>query len=278
MAGTMHAPSSCGLAASCGRDLQKESVMPTTVSKWGWRCGLAACCLWTSIEGATAQQKQPEAESPAGSTRLHSEQSLDAEFAACLVLDNQNEIVSAKFAEQRTESSQVKKFARMLQQDHATFITELEKFGGRQFRTRIEDEADARSEDRRSDIEARDNQQKGAYGKTGTQREAVTAAHANPHLQIRHEMADEFLASSRRELSDKKGFEFDASYVGMQIADHLRMVDELKVLERHASREMQPVLRAGRKTAEEHLQRAKDLMRELEKNHDSRTAKRSDSK
>lgn len=252
--------------------------MPTTVSKWGWRFGLAACCLWTSIEGAIAQQKQPGAGPPTGVAIPQAEQGLDAEFAACLVLDNQNEIVFAKSAEQRTESSQVKKFARMLQQDHGKFITELEKFGGRQFRARIEDEADARSEDRRSDLEARDNQQKGAYGKTGTQREAVTAAHANPHLQIRQEMADECLASTRRELSDKKGFEFDASYVGMQIAAHLRMVDELKVFERHASREMQPVLRAGRKTAEEHLQRAKDLMRELEKDHDSRTANRSDSK
>jgi predicted outer membrane protein len=259
--------------------------MLTTVGRWGWGTGLAACCLWSTIGTAMAQQKQPAAGTTAPAARQqpaqNSAQNMDAEFAACLVLANQNEIVASRLAEERSESNHVKKFARMLQADHAQFVTDLEKFGGQQFRNRIKDQADARSEDRRSELEGRDNQSKDAYGKTGTQREAVTAAtpaaHGNAHLQIHEEIADECLASTRRELSDRKGREFDACYVGMQIAAHMRMVDELKVLERHASREMQPVLQKGRKAAEEHLLKAKELMKDLEKDHDTRTAKRPDS-
>lgn len=252
--------------------------MITRIGKWGTGAGLAAC-LWLTVGSASAQQKPPPGkDAPRVEAHKAETHNMDADFAACLVLDNQNEISAARLAEERTETSQVKKFARMLQDDHSKFIAELEKFGGQQFQARLKDKADSRSEDRRSDIEARDNQKKEAYGKTGTKREGVAEGHSNAHLQIRHEIADECLASTRRELSDKKGLEFDACYLGMQIAAHMRMVDELKVLERHATREMQPVLQAGRKTAEGHLQKAKDLMKELEKDHEARTAQRSDSK
>jgi len=263
--------------------------MHTTVGRWGWGAGISACCLSMAIGTVMAQQKGP-ATPPAGAPGTGAvappAMSMDAEFAACLVLENQNEIAAAKLAEDRTESGQVKKFARMLQTDHEKFIGELERFGGQQYRNRVKDQIDSRSEDQRSETEAQANQQKEAYGKTGTQRSnapgtataAGAAAPHSTHLQIRQEVADECLTSTRRELSDKKGSAFDACYVGMQIAGHLRMVDELKVLERHASRELQPVLKQGRTKAEEHLQKAKELMKELEKEQEAHTAQRSNSK
>lgn len=260
--------------------------MHTTVGRWGWSAGLSACCLSMAMGTALAEQKGPAAPpagAPGTTAAAQPGVNMDAEFAACLVLANQNEIAAAKLAEDRTESGHVKKFAKMLQTDHEKFIGELERFGGQQYRNRVKEQVDSRSEDQRSETEAQANQQKEAYGKTGTQRTnrapgAGAAASQGTHMQIRQELADECLASTRRELGDKKGSEFDACFVGMQIAAHLHMVDELKVLERHASRELQPVLKQGRTKAEEHLQKAKELMKQLEKEHDAHTAQRSTSK
>ncbi|MGQ0636594.1 MAG: DUF4142 domain-containing protein [Planctomycetaceae bacterium] len=199
---------------------------------------------------------------------------LDSHFAACLVLANQNEISIAKFAEQRAKDNDVKQFAQKLQKDHQQFLKELERFAGSDFRDRTDADISQPADRARAQAPAT------TAAPVETQQRPATAAGQRPQppvrsggpegdlaqtfLQIKREIADECRASAHRELSSKQGKEFDACFVGMQIGAHWAMVDELKVLERHASPELQALLRKGRESAQMHLDHAKKLMKDVD--------------
>jgi len=85
------------------------------------------------------------------------------------------------------------------------------------------------------------------------------------HHQMKHEEADQCLADARKELSSKKSDEFDECFVGMQIAGHMKMDSQLKVLRRHASSNLEQILSSGQQTTEEHLKEAKSLIEKLTK-------------
>ena len=52
----------------------------------------------------------------------------DAQLAACLLIDNQGEVTLSKFAAERTENAQVKRFAEQMVEDHGQLITKLQRF------------------------------------------------------------------------------------------------------------------------------------------------------
>lgn len=241
------------------------------------------------LVSTAAQQKTdpaPAREAGARPARAaHAGAAWDRHFAECLTIDNQNEVALAELAQRKTGNADVKKFAETLQKDHQQAIQELEKFTSEASRSR-RDRRDARNDARNDDetnrtdrsrreeraadrqaatIErnnrARERQQAAAEGRGVTHHGDETAA----MLEIKEEIAEECLASAKRELEDKDSSEFDACYIGMQIAAHMHMVDELKVLERHASSELQPVLRKSRETAQAHLDRAKEIIKDVSK-------------
>lgn len=218
----------------------------------------------------------------------HPSQNLDQLFAACLTYCNENEINIAKLAAQHSDDAEVKKFAEMLQKDHQQFNQDLQRFAGNWIRPRNVDAIDRDRPGRAPNTPfGRDPNapaattaprtapgQPAAPGAAAAAQRAVPGAATAPVaggdmattlIEIRREVADECLASARSELSNKKGDEFDACFIGMQIAAHMGLVDELTVLERHASPELQPILQKGRETAQAHLDRAKKLMKDQEK-------------
>lgn len=216
-----------------------------------------------------------------GATHAEGSGTLDQHFAECLVLENQNEIAAARLAQKRSKSPEVKEFAQMLEKEHQQFVKELQKVGGTQFENRRIDatsavqQGDARTESPRS------SKTSGGTGvieptaaeenRKSNRADAGHMATVDMLVQIKHEMADECLASTQRELSSKEGREFDACFIGMQLAGHQQMIDQLKVLERHASADLQGTLRKGRETAQKHLERAREIMHDIDK-HETKTA------
>ena len=85
------------------------------------------------------------------------------------------------------------------------------------------------------------------------------------HRQMKQEMADQCLADTKKELSSKESNRFDECFVGMQIAGHMHMATELKVVRKHVSSEFEQVLAGGLQTTEEHLKHAKSLIEDLTK-------------
>lgn len=250
--------------------------------------GLGITTLLSADEPATQPGKERTIAKPVA---VQEHGNLDQHFAACLVLANQNEVAGARLAQQRSKSPEVKSFAQTLEKEHQLFITELQKFGGKQFQSRTSGQTteasriDSRTEnaktvkpaERAAVIEPTAGERR-----TDAKPRAVTdgnkavihgdnLATADTLLQIKQEMADECLASMERELSGKEGREFDACFIGMQLAGHMHMVDELKVLERHATADLQGTLRKGRETAQKHLERAREIMKDIDK-HETKTA------
>jgi len=100
---------------------------------------------------------------------------------------------------------------------------------------------------------------------TSTRVTVVTGdAMGDKFLQIRKEIGQRCLASATKELDSKRGAELDKCYVGMQIAAHQKMVDELGVLKSHVSANLAQVLGQGESTATMHLDHAKKLMKQLD--------------
>src|SRR5258708_23841858 len=117
----------------------------------------------------------------------------------------------ATLAQTRAQAKDVVNFAETAQKDHEQFARDLEKFAGK-IGTQNSGAEDSEAEAGRA--------RPGNFG--------------NVFVQIKDELAKECLISTQRELLEKKGEKFDACYVGMQLAEHIRMIDALKVFEPHA--------------------------------------------
>jgi len=229
---------------------------------------------------APAQEPvRPQTKPGSGANPPGHSTNLDQHFATCLILDNQNEIAVSQLAKQRSESPEVKRFAEMMEKEHQEFVAELERFAGSQRPNRRQitsptgaTRQDARTEpgrsaepDRSSPPGLAERPTTGTTPSSNRSGPASTAGNTDDKLlQVKHEIADECLASAQRDLSDKQGREFDACYIGMQLGAHMHMIDELKVLERHASPELQGTLRKGRETAQKHLDHAKKIMKDID--------------
>jgi putative membrane protein len=83
--------------------------------------------------------------------------------------------------------------------------------------------------------------------------------------EIAKEIDEQCLESLKKELGDKSAGEFDACYVGSQIAGHMQMAAALKVLSKHATGELRDVITEAQPTVDKHLKHAKELMNKLEK-------------
>jgi putative membrane protein len=98
--------------------------------------------------------------------------------------------------------------------------------------------------------------------------------------EIAKEIDEQCLESLKKELGDKSAGEFDACYIGSQIAGHMQMTAALKVLSKHATGELRDVITEAQPTVDKHLKHAKELMDKLEKSdHNAQASKdRSESK
>jgi predicted outer membrane protein len=243
-----------------------------------------------SLAGAAAfaQQAQPQqrapagrAAQPAGQPAAHRETMLDEHVAACLILENDNEIAAAKIAEKNARSDDVKDFAKTMVKDHEKFVADLDRFSGGLLRNRGQraenqpgaagrTETAAGREPRRDGRAAATNNATTNNAPNAAPRANTAAARGGQDpwaqmLTIKEEIANECQAATRRELDSKKGEEFDECYMGMQIGAHMHLIDSLKVLERHVSPDLQPVLQKGLQTAQAHLDRAKKIKKNVTK-------------
>ena len=109
---------------------------------------------------------------------------------------------------------------------------------------------------------------------------AVVGGHERVRLHIvqlvaiHREIADECLKSGKKELGEKQGNEFDKCYMGMQVAAHMKMLDELKVLKNHVSSQLAQDLEQSIETTEHHLSEAKKIMEEIKDKPDRGSADR----
>ncbi|MBI3864661.1 MAG: DUF4142 domain-containing protein [Planctomycetia bacterium] len=203
--------------------------------------------------------------------RAHNpDQHFDQNVAQCLILSNRNEVAAAKIAEKKGSDAEVKNFAQTMVKDHEQFTADLQKFAGAHSQplgARADGAAPAKNP---GTAPAAAPATAAAGQRAAGQPAAAPADHMHKFMKIREEIADQCRASVQRELDAKQGKAFDECFMGLQIAAHMQMVDELTVLERHVAADLKPVLNKGLKTAQKHLDDAKQVMKDI--NDSTRTA------
>lgn len=201
-------------------------------------------------------------------------QNADQTLATCVAIDNQEEVALAKFAQDKVQHEDVKKFAKMMVEDHQAFLQKLQRFSPEATRDGFlnDQSASTRNESARTtsksgveQAKATNADQSAIQQTNGTQPNAA-AKGGQPvdFIQLHREIAQECLASSKEELGKKKDGEMDQCFIGFQIAKHAAMKTKLTVLQRHASPELAQVLNQGAETAEKHMKEAESIMKKLD--------------
>ncbi len=208
----------------------------------------------------------------------------DSQLAACLIVDNEGEIAIAKFVASKSQNSDVKEFAETMVTEHEAFLKKLSQFSATSSTPRDPATHSQTNRDNpNTTTNPNANRDNPAANNQNVNRDPNAAPNTNPntairtnttaavahggldHIRIKQEIGRACVETMKKELGDKKGAKFDECYVGSQIGMHLHMADTLKVLKNYASPQLRAVLEEGEKTTAEHLDHARTLMKDLEK-------------
>lgn len=226
--------------------------------------------------GADATRPGADATRPAAGAQTTK---ADQEIAAVKLAKNRNEIELAKLAQQKATSPEVKQFAEKMVDEHTAAAEKLEKWAGALASTRGGAEDRAAPGGRPGAAAARP----GAEGADVDVRVAPGAPGARPGadvtirggapggaagslnwVSVHQEIADQCLASAKKEFSQKEGEEFDKCFIAMAIGGHQHAVDADHVFMKHASPQFRTEIEEGLQMATNHLNQAKDIMQKLE--------------
>ena len=178
-------------------------------------------------------------------------QSKEQAFAKCLAISNQEQVMLAKFAKDKSTSDDVKAFATTLEKAHQGCLDELKVLASKTVSNRpINNE----------------NPSNLANNNTST----------IDFLQMHQEMSDQCLKDSKEMLSKKEGVEFDKCFVGMQVAKHAMAHSSLTVLQRHTTGELQTFVKEGLTKNAEHMKASITLMEQLSDKIETRTSKKTE--
>jgi len=83
-------------------------------------------------------------------------------------------------------------------------------------------------------------------------------------MQLDRQINDRKTQMVREELQQKQGAEFDKAFVGSAIPAHIHMIAELEVLEKQGQGQLAQIAQQARPIAQQHLEHAKQLMRQLD--------------
>jgi predicted outer membrane protein len=83
-------------------------------------------------------------------------------------------------------------------------------------------------------------------------------------MQLDRQINDRKTQMVREELQQKQGAEFDKAFVGSAIPAHIHMIAELEVLEKQGKGQLAQIAQQARPIAQQHLEHAKQLMRQLD--------------
>ncbi|HVT29012.1 MAG TPA: DUF4142 domain-containing protein [Lacipirellulaceae bacterium] len=210
---------------------------------------------------------------------------VDRYLATCLSVNNKGEIEIAKFAEQQAQSEQVKQFAQQLVKDHQKLQQQLDQLPSLRVAMgrNASSEAGTRSETGSESSEA-----------TRTESTSTTANELNRSANSNANVAEGAMGGSalqqlaridqqitqrcgqmlKEELQQKSGAAFDQSFLGAMIGNHIHALAAVEVISQNTQGQLQQVAQQARPIFQQHLDRAKQLMKELGSNASANEAER----
>lgn len=193
-----------------------------------------------------------------------SRRSADGELAACLIVDNEGEVAMGQMALQRAQNDDVKKFAQEMVEAHTQMIDKLKKFAGQG--GAVNELSNATGAAQPDQANAINNQTAASATQTrpAAGREVQNNDGQLDHVALKRELGALCKQTLEREFAQKSADEFDHCYMGQQIGAHLHAIDAMRVAQNHGSDQLRQVLDDGIRTAEKHLQHAKELEKRLD--------------
>jgi predicted outer membrane protein len=230
-------------------------------------CTVVLCTAVSAQESKPTERasQQSNANQETGKTVSHA-MVTPQQLASCWALDNQEEVILAKFAQEKSKNKEVDAFAKMISEEHQSCLKKLSKYAPEESR---EGYLTANTPSGPSDT-ANPNQNR------STTQTATTGRSTSgiDMTQLHREIALQCISDSKEYLSKKDGNDFDKCFVGMQIAKHAAMHTKLVVLQRHTTDEMQQMISEGIQATAKHLKAAETLMARLDEE-DSDTSSKS---
>lgn len=216
--------------------------------------------------GASAQNViQTSNQQPVRTSGGANASQIDNRVASCLILANLGEIELAKFGEENLEDGDVKKFAKMLAEDHKKLNKDLERFAPQAASTKLSSDSSSSDRNQQGSQQAGTNITPGFDTPSSSQQTAAQNPTDQKLFQIEKEAVQNCVSMTKEELQEKQGKEMDKAFVGCQIGSHIHMLASLKAAENHVSPELQQVIAKAQEKVQSHLDEAKKLMKEQEK-------------
>lgn len=230
----------------------------------------------------TAAPQQPGQQQPGQQSATPGDHLL----AAWLIVDNDAEIDLAEIAQKNAQDKDVKQFAKTMAEQHGELVKKLERFGGPSTRRNSQAAGRAQADRTRGQAPGERNAAPAAGAQAppvgGQSRTAARPIHPAGQIDVvalKQQLGEKCSQTLHRELGKKSGAEFDRCYMETQVFMHLAQIDEMEVFALHASPELQQVIEDGRKTAEEHLKHAREILKQVadsdSKSSDSKNSRRS---
>jgi predicted outer membrane protein len=215
---------------------------------------------------------------------------VDHYLANCVLGKNKGEVELSEIAQQKAENPQVKEFAQKMVQDHRKLIEQLQPLAGAQAGatpgtagtygtqgdTSRSSASDIANNREKSESATRTSGATTLPGSSGTSTTTTTTGSegaadrmagggAIRQLgQIEKQIGDRCLQNAKDELQQKSGAEFDKCYVGMAIGAHMQALAALEVIGQQTQGKLAQVAQQAQPTVKEHLEMAKQLMKQLE--------------
>jgi predicted outer membrane protein len=179
-------------------------------------------------------------------------------LVGCMLAKNQAEVELSKFAQQQTQSPEIKEFAQMLVQDHSKFIQKLQQLAGDQTT------AIGQPGERNQPAGNREAVSQNAAELKPANRATDSNSAVGQLLALEKQIVERCAQSARDELQQKEGAEFDKCFVGSQIGGHMQMLAALEVLSQQGPEQIQQIAQEAQPNVQKHLEHAKHLMKQLE--------------
>jgi putative membrane protein len=195
-----------------------------------------------------------------------SNQEVQRYIAGCLAAKNQAEVEMGKFAQQQSQNPEVKEFAQMLVQDHTKLVQQLQALSGNQ----------AGNNATSSTLLSEAGQDDAAASTTTTNaanRQIGGNSAVDQLLALDRKIVEKCTQSAKDALQQKQGAKFDKAYVGSQIHGHMQMLSTLEVLQQQGPEQIQQIAQQAHPKVKQHLDHAKQLMKQLEGDADTTTSR-----
>jgi predicted outer membrane protein len=275
---------------------------PNVAASLGMIVLLSAGSAWAQIQpGKQPQNQQPQIQQQQQQQQVQQQQRqqrfsavpqgaqqsahTDAQLAAWLIVDNQNEVALAKLGQERAKNDDIKQLAEKMRDDHQQMVSKLQQFAGTVGNQQPRAGNNAQNEERRDAQDVNANARAAQANNNPQAQQPANAegavaganqaqmAHGINFVALKRELGAQCLQSAQRELGEKSGREFDECFLGMQLGIHHEAVVTMTVFRNHASPALQQVLDNGIQTAQAHLKHAKELMKD-ERNSKTETSQR----